>query len=720
MDWENQNHVFDQIAAYRVSDFVMRDDKEVNRLSARRVTSNFFSLLGVRPILGRSFLFEEEKPGASHVVILDYQFWQQRFGSDANVVDQSIVMNERSYAVVGVLPPQFRFPPSGHADVYVPFVPDPERITERGGGSLEVIARLRKGVGMEDARVEMEAIAKRLEQQYPAENAGYGISIEPLAAQYSRATGPIRPVLVLLSCVVGFVLLLTCANVANLLLTRAVARRREIAIRCALGAGRIWIIRQLFVENTVLSIIGGGLGLLGAVGAIRLFHLLRPIKVRIPRFDQIEIDGQVFCFTMGLSVLTALLFGLVPALQASRADVSGSLKAAGRTLGVGLSRQRTQHLLVIIESALASVLLVGAGLLINSFRLLQGVDPGFNPDGILVMDVWSNVPRDEMPRAVTFYSEVLERIRALPGVQIADATNSSPLSGNNEITYFNDRGLRAAESENRIHVQRRRIFSDYFRVVQIPLLKGRYFNERDTALSAPVAIINEAMARRFWPGEDPIGKRIPEEIVGIVGDVKHHGLANRAVPELYSPFRQNPNIFMQLLVRTKDDPERLAGAVRKEIIARDGNARVSNITTLDRCISDSISTQRFTASVSGCFGLVAAVLVAVGVYGIVAYFVSRRTHEIGIRIALGARAPQVLIMVIKHGLRLVLIGLCIGLVGALALCRFISGFLYGIGPTDLRTFGGASLLLVGITFVACYVPARRAVKIDPMEALRYE
>jgi putative ABC transport system permease protein len=478
--------------------------------------------------------------------------------------------------------------------------------------------------------------------------------------------------------------------------------------------------RQLLVENAILSILGGGLGLLGAAAAIRLFHLLRPIKVRIPRLDEVGIDGQVLCFTIGLSVMTALVFGLVPALRASKADVSRSLKAAGHTLAAGLSRQRTQHLLVIVESALASVLLVGAGLLINSFRLLQSVDPGFTPDGILVMDVWSNVPRDEMPRAVTFYSEVLERVRALPGVQLVDATNSSPLSGNNEITYFNERGLRAAEGEDRIHVQRRRIFSDYFRVVQIPLLRGRYFDKRDTEFSAPVAIINEAMARRFWPGEDPIGKRIPEEIVGVVTNVKHHGLASSAVPELYSPFRQNPNIFMQLLIRTSGDPKSLAGAVRREILATDSNARVNNITTLDRRIADSISSQRFTASVSGGFGFVAAILVTIGIYGIVAYFVSLRTHEIGIRIALGARSPEVLIMVIKYGLRLVLIGLSIGLLGAFALCRLISGFLYGIGPADLRTFGGASLLLVGITFIACYVPARRAVKVDPMEALRYE
>lgn len=720
MDWRDQNHVFDRIVAYQLSGFDMRDGEDVRHVSARQVTSEFFLLLGARPILGRCFVPEDEELYAPRVVVLDYRFWQEHFKGETNVIGQSIVLGQRSYTTVGVLPPQFRFPPSGRAEVYVPFVPDPEIINERGGGSLEVVARLRKGIGIEQAQVDMTTIAKRLEQQYPFENAGYGISIEPLEAQYNRATSQIRPVLVLLSCIVGFVLLLACANVANLLFTRVVARRKEIAIRCALGAGRVRIMRQLFVENVMLSILGGGLGLLGATVTIRLFHLLRPIKVTIPRLDEIGIDGQVLCFTMGLSVLTALLFGCFPAIRASKADIGGSLKAADRTLAVDLSQQRTQHLLVIIESALASMLLVGAGLLINSFRLLQSVDPGFNTDGVLVMDVWPSVPRAEMPRATVFYSEVLTHIRALPGIQFADATNSSPLSGNNEEVYFNERGLRAADREDRIHVQKRRIFSDYFRVVQIPLLRGRYFSERDTELSAPVAIINEAMARRFWPGEDPIGKRIPEEIVGVVGDVKHHGLASSAVPELYVPYRQNPNLYMQLVVRVDGNPDDLTRTIRSEILMVDRTARVANITTLERRISDSISAQRFTASVSGCFGFVAAVLVTIGVYGIMAYFVSLRTHEIGIRIAVGAQASEVLMMVIKHGLWLVFIGLGIGLLGALALCRFISGLLYGIGPTDIQTFGGASLLLVGVTFAACYVPARRAAKIDPMVALRYE
>lgn len=719
-DWKSQNRVFDRIVAFSSSGFEIREGEDVRHVSARRVTSEFFSLLGIRPILGRGFLPEEEEPSAPRVAVLDYQFWQQHFGTDTSVIGQRLVLGDEDHTVIGVLPQRFRFPPSGRAAVYVPFVPDPERRTRRGGGSLNIIARLGKDVGIERAQTEMNTIAKRLEQEYPKENAGYGVSVNPLSEAYNRATAQIRPVLILLFCIVSFVLFLACANVANLLLTRVMARQREIAIRCALGAGRIRILRQLLAEIAVLTTLGAGLGLIGAAGALQLFRVLRPIKVRIPRFDEIGIDGQVLCFTFGLSLLTALLFGLVPALQASKTDLSESLKTAGRTSAPSLSRHRARHLLVIVESALASMLLIGAGLLISSFRSLQSVEPGFNSDGVLVMDVRLDVPRAEMYRATAFFPELLMRVRSLPGVQLADATNSTPFSGHNEEVYFNERGLRATEGEDRIHVQKRRIFKDYFRVTQIPLLKGRCFSERDTEVSAPVAIINEATARRFWPGEDPIGKHVPEEIVGVVGDVKHHGLASSAVPELYAPYRQNPNLFMQLLMRTNGDPESLASAVRREILATDSNARVYNITTLDSRISDSISTQRFTASFSGCFGTLAVVLVAIGVYGIVAYFVSLQTHEIGIRMALGARTSDVLVMVIGHGLRLVLVGLGAGLAGSLALSRFISGLLYGVGPTNLRTFGGASLLLIGITLAACYLPARRAAQIDPMVALRYE
>jgi len=728
IDWRDQNHVFEQIAGYQAWSYNLTGGDRPERNRAMLVSAEFFPLLGIKPALGRTF-FPEDELGGERVVLLSHGLWQRRFGSDPSVIGKTMALDDEIYTVIGVMPADFRFIFSEENELWIPLSLRPADMTNRSGHYLEVIARLRPDTNGTLAQEEMDMIGHRLEQEYPDSNTGIGVSIVPLKEEYVRITSGLRQALIFLLGTVGLVLLITCLNVANLLLARATARQKEISIRGALGASRLRLIRQLLTESVLLAVLAGLVGLLLAVQGIDLLSTVKPDCV--PRFTEIHIDTHVLVFTMALSLLTGGLFGLAPALQTSKINLSKSLKEGSGTSTVGFRRQSACSLLVVSQIALALVLLVGAGLMINSFLHLQNVNPGFNPENVLSMDIWLIGPEYfDAHRRAAFLQQILERTESLPGVEFVDAVNSTPLSTNNEVTPFTIDGRPSVSSEDRIMVGYRRIFPNYFRVMEIPLLKGRYFTEQDTEAFAPVAIINETMARRFWPNEDPIGKRISNldeeselfsrEIVGVVGDVRQFGLATSASPELYVPYLQNRGRFMQLVVRTASNPESIAAAVQSEIWAVDKNMAITNISCLKQRVSDSISPQRFNTLFLGAFAAVALVLATVGIYSMIAYSVSQRTHEFGIRMALGAQATDVLRLVVRQGMKLALIGVAVGLIGAFALTRVISSLLYEVRPTDPLTFVCVSLFLTGVALLASYIPARRATKVDPMVALKYE
>jgi len=731
-DWRDQNHVFERMASYHSNDFVMTGRGESTRLRGSVVNADLFPLLGVAPALGRGFLPAEDNPGESgRVVILSQDLFQKRFNSDPNIVNQSMMIDGKSFTIVGVMPHDFQFPIQNEpVEMWTTVAIDREGkdpITdERGAHYLNVIARLKPGVTKPQAQAEMTSISARLEQQYPDKNLHKTSTVEP---SLEALVGDVRPALLVLLGAVGCVLLIACANVANLLLARAMARHKEMSIRSALGASRKRIVRQLLTESLLLSLAGGTLGLLLAVWWSDL--LLALGKQSIPRALHVGMDWRVLGFTLGVSVLTGLIFGLVPAINSSKTELTESLKEGGRGSSEGGRRNRIRGMLVVSELAIAFVLLVGSGLLIQSLWRLRSVSPGFESQNLLTFVV--GIPEVKYPteKQAPFFRELITGVEALPGVRSASAIIPLPLSGDMFRISFEIEG-RPVEKGNQPSADFFSINDQYFKTLGVSMLRGRDFNDRDTAKSQPVIIVNQAFAKKYFPDEDPVGKRIKpgisvadeeepmREIVGVVNDVRNRNLSSELRVGYFVPATQIPFNQMTMLVRTNSDPRGLISAIRSEVQGMDPEVPVFNVKTMDEYIAATVAAPRFNTTLLGIFAAVALVLTIVGLYGVMSYSVARRTNEIGIRMALGAQTRDVLRLIVSQGFKLVLLGLAIGLVGAFALMRVISSLLFGVTTKDPLTFVAVALVLAGVALLACYIPARRAARVDPLKALHYE
>jgi putative ABC transport system permease protein len=727
VDWRDQNQVFEGMAAMASASVNLTGVGEPERIEVRRVSANFFPLLGVEPQLGRTFLPEEDQPGAANcVVVISNGLWQRRFGSDKKIIEKPINLNGVSCTVVGVMSPNFQFPDRG-VELWIPIAFSSKEAANRGGHYLEVIARMKPGITLQQAQADMSSIAARLQQQYPEQNTDLGAVVIPL---HEQVAGDIKPALLILLGAVGFVLLIACANVANLLLARAAARQKEIAVRVALGASRLRLIRQFLTESILLAALGGALGLLLSLWGVNLLKTFIPENISQAR--AITIDAKVLGFTLLVSLLTGLVFGLAPAMQASNFNLNETLKEGGRDSAQGSRGHRIRSLLVITEVAVSLILLIGAGLLINSFLRLRNVDPGFRADKLLTMQVvLPKVKYREQAQRSAFYTELLHRVEVLPGVKSAAVTTNLPLYKQGNSIGIEIEGRPAPEPGKELIVATRVISPRYFSTMGIQLLQGREISGQDKADSPAVAVISETMARRYWPGEDPIGKRIspgkPESpddwitIIGVVKDVRQFELEANPKPQMYLSYEQagffEPN---DLVVSTNADPLSMAAMVRNAVWEIDKDQPVSKIRTMEDIISESVARQRFSMLLLGIFAILALVLAAVGIYGVMSYSVAQRAHEIGLRMALGAQRSDVLKLVVGQGLKLVLIGVAIGLAAAFTLTRVMSSLLFGVSATDPITFITISLVLISVAVLASYIPARRATKVDPMVALRYE
>jgi putative ABC transport system permease protein len=725
LDWKDQNRSFEYMAAYQGGNMFFDDGNGVQDTPVGLVTPDVFALFRVTPVLGRTFTEEETQPGRSRVAVLSQALWQRRFGSDPNVLGQIVQLSGTPYTIIGVIATGFNFP--NEAQLWRPLQIDTNRL-DRGPHYLRVVGRLRPGVTLAEAQAEMSTIASRIAQQYPEKIAGHGVKLDLLS---DVVIGDIRPALFVLLGAVGFVLLIACANVANLLLARAGARQREIAIRTALGATRPRIIRQLLTESVLLAVVGGIAGLIIAVWGVDSLVSLSPDT--IPRVREIGIDAKVASFTVLISLLTGVVFGLAPALQVSKPDLTDALKESGRTTA-GSRRNRIRSLLVVWEIALSLVLLIGAGLMIRSFATLSSVAPGFNPDKLLTMGVTllrSSYPEENQVAA--FYEQMLERLSVAPGVKSAGAIGDLPLSGSNTSDYFTIEGRPAIAKEDRPLAECRTVTPHYFESMEIPLLKGRDFAETDTKRTPNVAVINEAFAHAHFPDEDPLGHRLslqgqfrdPLLIVGVVGNVRNFGLDEQPTPEIYYPYLQDPlretyDRSMTLVVRTKSDPAAMAEGLRTELLSLDKTLPVYALKPMTEYLRDSLSRRRFNMVLLSVFAAVALLLAGVGIYGVISYSVAQRTHEIGIRVAIGAHAGEILKLVIGQAMLLTMTGIALGLVTAFALTRLMQSLLFEVSPTDPLTFAVISVILTIVALVACFVPARRAMKVDPMVALRCE
>jgi len=731
-DLREQNHVFEHVAAYHDGDFIMTGRGEPVRISGGVVTADLFSVLGTAPVLGRTFLPNEDKPTATgRVVVLSQRLFASRFNSDANVLNQQITLDGKQYTIVGVMPHAFEFPIQNEPlDLWTTIADDAAGdspvTAQRGAHFLRVIARLKPGVTESQAQAEVDTIAARLEQQYPDENTHKGIRVE---SALKALVGDIRPALLILLGAVACVLLIACANVANLLLARAMTRHKEMAVRSALGASRIRIVRQLLTESVLLSLAGGVLGLALAVWWSDLLIALG--KKDIPRAIQVGLDWRVLGFTLGVSVLTGLVFGLVPALHLSKTQLTESLKE-GRGAGAGARKNRVRGVLVVAELAIAVVLLVGAGLLIQSLWRLQHVNPGLQPENILTFNVSLPDVRYSSEKQVRFYRDLMARIRSLPGVQSASAVTPLPLSGDRFGISFQIEG-RPVAPKDEPSADMFIAETNYFRTMGIPITKGRDFEDRDQHNSTPVVIITEQFARQYFPGEDPVGKRIHpgistwdnedstmREIIGVAGDVRNRALNTEPKPAYYMPQSQLPFTQLIAVVKSTNDPRSLTSSLTREVKAMDPELPVFSVKTMEEYISSSVAAPRFNTTLLSIFAAVALVLTIIGLYGVMSYSVAQRTNEIGIRMALGAQTRDVLGLIVKDGVKLVLLGLVLGIAGALALTRLLSTLLFGVTTRDPVTFVAIAALLSFVAILACYIPAWRATRVDPLEALRCE
>src|SRR5262245_33046883 len=732
-DLRDQNQSFEQMAAFEPSQETNITGGEPESLFGVSATANLFALLGVEAGHGRVFLPEEGQPGNNRVVILSDGLWRRRFGSDPKVVGQTISLNNDPYTVVGVAPAGFQFPPkaglpsqfgfSREVDFFTPLALTPGELNDRGRGFLIVIARLKSQTGFEQARAEMVGIAERLARQYPDSNKNESVRLTPL---HQQVVGNVQTALLALLGAVGFVLLIACANVADLLLARGAAGQKEMVIRAALGAGRGRMIRQLLTESLLLAVLAGALALLLAVWGVDLLRTTLPDT--FPRAAGIGVDARVFGFTLVVSLLTGIVFGLIPALQGSRTDLNETLKEGGRSSGGG-GHNRLGGLLVVSEVALSLLLLAGAGLTLRSFIRLMSVDPGFDPQNALTVAI--SLPQSKYggPQRAAFFQQMLERLRALRGVRSAGAA-FPPLGLWENSDGFRIEGRPPAPPGAPQLFASRVVSGDYFKAMKIPLLKGRVFTESESLNQPPVIIINEAMARQYWPNEDPIGKRLISssdgwrawrEIVGVVKDVRYAALDKEAKAQMYIPFNHDSGItYRTLVIRADGDPMSLVAAVRSQVQAIDKDQPISHIRTLEELVANSVAQRRFNMLTLAILAGVALLLAAVGIYGVTSYSVEQRRHEIGVRMALGARTGDVLRLLLGQGMKLVAVGVAIGLAAAFALTRLISNLLFGVRATDLVTFSAIAILLAGVAAVACYLPAWRATKVDPMVALRCE
>jgi putative ABC transport system permease protein len=727
-DMRERSTMIEQFAALTYPSVSLTGIGEPEQVQGAAVTANFFSTLGVHPSQGRSFTDAEDRPGGERVVILSHGFWERRFASNPGVVNQTISLEGQNATIIGVMPKDFGIlPPDAQSprniEMWVPMAAD-FRAQSRGNHGMRVIGRIKPEHTIEQAQQEMQQISAALDQEFYG--FGFGINIVPMHAHVVKT---VRPMLWVLLGAVGFVLLIACANVANLLLARAVAREKEIAIRTALGAGRWRLIRQLLTESVVLATVSGALGLLLTYLGLKALIALAPDNV--PRLNEISLDARVLVFTIGLSLITGIIFGLVPAFQSSKPDLNETLKESGRGSTGGAHGRRVRSILVVAEVAFALVLLTGAGLMIRSFLLLQEVKPGFNPENLLTMRL--RLPQTKYADAAQltpFYQQLIERVRALPGVKTAATVSHLPLSGAYQSGTITVEQPLASVDNASFECDRRVVSPDYFDAMGIEVMNGRPFNDHDRQGSLMVCLVDETFARRFWPNEDPLGRRVKLggsqstapwlTIVGVVAHVKHYGLNAQGREFIYFPYTQTPARQMFLAVRTEGDPSNLAGPVRNEIASLDPDQPIADIRNMEQIVYGSVAQPRFNTLMLGIFAAVALILAAVGVYGVMNYSVAQQTHEIGIRMALGAQQNHILAMVIQQGFVLVGIGVAIGLAGAFVITQFMSSMLYGVKAMDPTTFIGVALILALVALIASYIPARRATRVDPMIALRYE
>ena len=741
-DWRNQNHVFENIGVYNYSSYNLTGVGDAERIITGQVSADLFAALRVKPALGRLFTNDEDKPGGTPVVLLSYPLWQRRFGGQGGILNQQLTLNNKSYTVIGIMPEGYQFP--NRAEMWVPvgqLSGEAAWLARGNHPGLYGVARLKPGVTFAQAKAEMDTIAANLEKQYQDSNAGNGVGTHPMLEAF---VGDFRRALWVLFAAVAFVLLIACANIANLLLARAQSRQKEMAIRSAMGAGRWRIARQLLTESVLLALIGGTLGMLVAQWGIKLIFYISPNA--LPRSKEIALDWRVLAFTIGLSFVTGLLFGLVPALQAGVVDVHETLKETGRGTS---GKHWLRSSLVVVEVATTLVLLVGAGLMIRSFYRLQKVNPGFSYDHLTSFTV--ALPRKkytESEQREQFYNRLLENLRGLPGVEATAAASGLPLGNNGWQTGFVVADRPRPPREQTPLMEACLVTPDYFKAMNIPVKSGRVFDSHDDRswiagkdLSkldddekqmAPLnsIVIDEEFARRYWPGEEAVGKRIAMgsekdprflTVLGVVGRVKMEGLGTDSKRvQGYFPFAQIPSGGMTVILKAAGDPNQLIAAVRQQVKAIDPDQPIYSVRTMDEIRSESVAPERLNLTLLSIFAGIALVLAVVGIYGVMSYTVTQRTHEIGIRMAIGAQPRDVFRMVIGQGMMLALIGVVFGLVGAFLLTRLMASMLFGVEPTDPMTFAAIAVLLTGVALVACYVPGRRATKVDPVVSLRYE
>ncbi len=730
MDWAREAHSFAALGAYQADGFTLTGDGEPTIISAGIVSSGFFPVFSVKPLFGRTLQPSDDVKGAPRVADIGEGLWRSRLGADPNIVGKTIKLNDELFTVVGILPASFNFPDQlPRTELWIPIRQSDnfaKWVDIRQASFLSVVGRLKPGVSIAQGQADLNVIHEALTKQYTLRS-GRSVNVESLQ---KSLLGDARLALLILLGAVGLVVLIACANIANLLLARATGRTREIAVRIALGAGRARIFRQLLTESVLLGIIAGLAGLLLSYWGLAGIKTLA--SDNLPHLTTISVDGWVLAFTFGLSVLAGVIFGLAPAWQSSEVDVNEALKEGGRGSTGGAKRRHIRSVLVSVEVALATVLLIGAGLLLKSFYRLAQTNPGFDASHLLKADVLLPQAQYTKPEEWSaFFRQAVDRMRSLPGVESAGAGLPLPFTG----SYVGCGFIRADRPEpthfSAPSASGHWVTPGYFQLMRTPLLRGREFEVSDTIADAPkVVIINKALADRYYPNDDPVGKNIKvfapdgttpiERVVGVVGDEKDKALSDAAAPMLYFPYAQEPWWTMTLVLRTKGDPAALAGALREQIHEMDAALPVDNLQSMSSAISNTESDARFRSLLLGLFGILALVLASVGIYSVLAYVVAQRTHEIGIRVALGAQGGDVLRLVIVQGMRAVVIGAAVGIAAALALSQLLSEFLYGVGDKDPVTFAGVAILLSLVALAACYVPARRAMRVDPMVALRYE
>ncbi|MGA9771464.1 MAG: ABC transporter permease [Blastocatellia bacterium] len=729
-DWRQQKQIFDDVTTWWYPQVNLTDTgTEPVRVRTIDATDNFFSVLGVQPMLGRLFMPGEDQRGADSIAVLSYNLWKSRFNADPDVIGKPVTLDGRVHTVVGVMPQGFNYPEN--IEVWRPLGWDPAQ-HNRGARFMEAVARLAPGVQIEQAQADMSALSRRFEQEYPRTSVDWGVTLIPLR---NEIVGNFRVALLVMLGAVAFVLLIACANIANLLLARAGARQKEIAIRLALGASRSRLIRQFLTESILLASLGCALGLVLAYFGGKALMTLNPVA--IPRLNEIGIDARMLGFTLGITLVTGIIFGLVPALQASKPDLNQVLKEGGRDSKTS-SGNRIRNALVVSEIAIALVLLIGAGLMLKTFIRLQGAEPGFNPQNILTFNLQLPISKYSDWRQVSsFYTRILDRIKTIPGVQSADAASFLPLESGWRLKFsIADRP--PAELGEEPIAQHRPISKGYFQTMGIPLIAGRELTERDHADAPGVIVINQALANRYWPDEDPIGKRVGSttrsigplgrnmprvlefEVVGVVGNEKNNGLNAAAEPAIYFSHDQFAYRSMSVMVRSTQNPMSLLGAIQNEVWAMDNSLPVSEVKTANQILANSVAQPRFSVLLLGIFAALALVLAAVGIYGVMAYSITQRTREIGIRMALGAQSGDVMKMVLREGFKFAVTGIGIGLAGAFLLTRVLTSLLYGVSAADPLIYGAVSIILASVALIACYIPARRATKVDPLIALRYE